>query len=132
MINIYNSINDCIFDSIKQEFKDNNLSDISAAYVSCLLEEKKLDTENNSIIVLYNEIINEPTFNKYQSLGDTCLFREIMFNTNDLNIHFGKVSYYQCYKYTMYKLELYRELSNNFFIISSITRNKIFNVEKLK
>jgi len=127
MINVYKSINDCIFDNLKEEFKNNNLSDLSAAYISCLLEERKFDTENQSLINLYNDIINEPTFNKYQNFGDICLFREIVFKQNDLNIHFGKVSYYECYKYTMYKLELYKELSNNFIIISTITKNKLFN-----
>lgn len=125
MINIYDSINNWVFENIKSEFKYNNLSDISAAYISSLLEERKNYSENQSLINLYNDVIDEPTFSKYQNLGDICLFREIMFNQNDLNIHFGQVSYYQCYKYTLYKLELYKELSNNFIIISSITKNKI-------
>lgn len=122
---IYESINNWVFDNIINEFKNNNLSDMSAAYVSSVLEERKNSADDISLINLYSDLINEPTFLKYQNLGDTCLFREIMFSQNDLNIHFGKVSYYQCFKYTMYKLELYKELSNNFLIISSITKRKL-------
>lgn len=138
-IKIYNSINKWVFELIENDFKASGLSSICAAYISSLLDEKSrnLNNINESIINLYNDALSESSFIKYQDIGDLCIFREIIdkktvSDYRDIHMLYAKKAYYECFKYSMFSLDMYKELSENTLTIVSITRSRILNEHKYK
>jgi hypothetical protein len=134
MIEIYDSISNWSFKLLEPDFSKHNLNQLITAYVSSLLEEKSLNDNDDkiSVVELYNLSSQKNDFIHYQDLADTCLFREIINYKNNkfssLQKTFGKIGYYNCYQISFKQLEVYKDLYDNFELISTITKQKIKNV----
>jgi hypothetical protein len=127
MIDSVKSINEWVFNSLEKNFKSNGYSEFCLAYVSSLIEEYSKKDINKSVVIYCENVIDKPSFEKYQSLGDICFIQEIMSKKkdfkHDLRNTIATMSYMKCYKYSMNKMEIYKELSDNFREITNITKN---------
>jgi hypothetical protein len=129
MIENFNSINDWAYNSLKGSFKENGFSDFCLAYVSSVLEEYTRKKIDHSIVLFYSQTVENPSFEKYQNLGDTCFIQEIISKENShVRKFIAEKSYDKCYKYSLNKLDIYRELSFNFENITLITKKKLYNL----
>lgn len=107
------------------------------AYIVSILSKYKIshyDFSNESLTLLYHSAKINHDFYTYQNLGDWIFFVEVIFpqylnDTNKKYYHsLAQLSYFDCYKLTNKKIDIYLHLADEFSLLTEKTKLIIHSI----